>query len=74
MFSRDPVTGARNCGMYRIQKLDRRTAMMHWQIHKDGAAHLRDSQGRVPVAVAIGTHPATTYSATRAAAARASTR
>ena len=50
--------------MYRIQVLDRRTAVMHWQIHKDGAAHLRDSQGRVPVAVAIGTHPATTYSAT----------
>ena len=45
MFSRDPVSGARNCGMYRIQKLDRRTAMMHWQIHKDGAAHLRDSRG-----------------------------
>jgi 4-hydroxy-3-polyprenylbenzoate decarboxylase len=63
VFSRDPVSGVRNCGMYRIQKLDRRTAMMHWQIHKDGAAHLRDSAGRVPVAVAVGTHPATTYSA-----------
>ena len=63
VFSRDPRTGVRNCGMYRIQKLDRRTAMMHWQIHKDGAAHLRDSDGRVPVAVAIGTDPATTYSA-----------
>ena len=63
VFSRDPVTGARNCGMYRIQKVDRRTAMMHWQIHKDGAAHLRDSKGRVPVAVVIGSHPATTYSA-----------
>lgn len=64
VFSRDPVTGARNCGMYRIQKVDRRTAMMHWQIHKDGTAHLADSDGRVPVAVAIGTHPATTYAAT----------
>jgi 4-hydroxy-3-polyprenylbenzoate decarboxylase len=64
VFSRDPRTGARNCGMYRIQKLDGRTAMMHWQIHKDGAAHLRDSDGRVPVAVAIGTDPATTYTAT----------
>jgi 4-hydroxy-3-polyprenylbenzoate decarboxylase len=64
VFSRDPRTGVRNCGMYRIQKLDGRTAMMHWQIHKDGAAHLRDSEGRVPVAVAIGTDPATTYSAT----------
>jgi len=64
VISRDPRTGVRNCGMYRIQKLDGRTAMMHWQIHKDGAAHLRDSEGRVPVAVAIGTDPATTYSAT----------
>jgi 4-hydroxy-3-polyprenylbenzoate decarboxylase len=63
VFSRDPRTGVRNCGMYRIQKLDRRTAMMHWQVHKDGAAHLRDSDGRVPVAVAVGTDPATTYSA-----------
>jgi 4-hydroxy-3-polyprenylbenzoate decarboxylase len=64
VFSKDPVTGVRNCGMYRIQKIDSRTAMMHWQIHKDGAAHLRDSEGRVPIAVAIGTDPAVTYSAT----------
>ena len=64
VFSKDPRTGVRNCGMYRIQKVDARTALMHWQIHKDGAAHLRDSAGRVPVAVALGTDPATTYSAT----------
>jgi 4-hydroxy-3-polyprenylbenzoate decarboxylase len=64
VFSKDPRTGVRNCGMYRIQKVDRTTALMHWQIHKDGAAHLRDSDGRVPVAVALGTDPATTYSAT----------
>jgi 4-hydroxy-3-polyprenylbenzoate decarboxylase len=64
VFSKDPATGVRNCGMYRIQKVDKRTALMHWQIHKDGAAHLRDSEGRVPVAVVIGSHPATTYSAT----------
>jgi 4-hydroxy-3-polyprenylbenzoate decarboxylase len=63
VFSKDPRTGVRNCGMYRIQKVDARTALMHWQIHKDGAAHLRDSQGRVEVAVAIGTDPATTYTA-----------
>lgn len=63
VFSSDPRTGARNCGMYRIQKVDRRTALMHWQIHKDGAAHLRDSSGRVPVAVAIGSDPAVTYAA-----------
>jgi 4-hydroxy-3-polyprenylbenzoate decarboxylase len=64
VFSKDPQTGVRNCGMYRIQKIDSRTAMMHWQIHKDGAAHLAESDGKVEVAVALGTDPATTYSAT----------
>ncbi len=64
VFSKDPVTGARNCGMYRIQKLDATTAIMHWQIHKDGTSHLRDSDGRIPVAVAIGTDPVVTYAAT----------
>ena len=64
VFSKDPRNGLRNCGMYRIQKVDKTTAMMHWQIHKDGAAHLRDSQGRVPVAVVIGSDPAVTYAAT----------
>ena len=37
--------------------------MMHWQIHKDGAAHLRDSEGRVEVAVVIGSEPVVTYAA-----------
>ena len=64
VFSNDPRTGSRNCGMYRVQKVDTRTCMMHWQIHKDGRQHLLDSQGRVPVAVVIGTDPAVTYSAT----------
>ncbi len=63
VFSHDPRTGSRNCGMYRVQKRDARTAMMHWQIHKDGAAHLRDSSGRVPVAVVIGSDPVVTYAA-----------
>ncbi len=64
VFSHDPTTGARNCGMYRVQKVDRRTCMMHWQIHKDGRQHLLNAEGRVPVAVAIGTDPAITYAAT----------
>ncbi len=64
VFSNDPRTGSRNCGMYRVQKVDRTTCMMHWQVHKDGRQHLLDADGRVPVAVAIGTDPATTYSAT----------
>ncbi len=64
VFSHDPHTGSRNCGMYRVQKVDRNTCIMHWQVHKDGRRHLLNSDGRVPVAVAIGTDPAVTYSAT----------
>ncbi len=64
VFSRDPETGVRNCGMYRVQKVDATTAMMHWQIHKDGAAHQQDAREPIPVAIAIGGDPAITYSAT----------
>jgi 4-hydroxy-3-polyprenylbenzoate decarboxylase len=64
VFTRDPETGKRNAGMYRLQKFDSKTTGMHWHVHKDGAENYRASSGRVEVAVAIGTDPATTYSAT----------
>jgi 4-hydroxy-3-polyprenylbenzoate decarboxylase len=64
VFTRDPETGKRNAGMYRLQKFDARTTGMHWHVHKDGAENYRVASGRVEVAVAIGTDPATTYSAT----------
>jgi len=41
VFSRDPVTGARNVGMFRLQVFDDRTLGMHWQTHKGGAEHHR---------------------------------
>ena len=67
VFSRNPDTGKRNCGMYRMQIYDERTAGMHWQTHKQGAEHYRRNrtQGktRMDVAVAIGADPATMYSA-----------
>ena len=96
VFSRHPVTGRRNCGMYRLQVFDGQTLGMHWQIHKQGADHMRERQRaaapqtaaesrmrahglpevqapwletsagsgpRMPVAVAIGTDPATTFAA-----------
>jgi 4-hydroxy-3-polyprenylbenzoate decarboxylase len=49
--------------MYRMQKLDRRTTAMHWQIHKDGRADYLLADGRLDVAVALGLDPITTYSA-----------
>lgn len=67
VFSRNPLTGRRNCGMYRMQVFDERTTGMHWQTHKQGADHYRtlQSQGkdtRMPVAVALGGDPATVFS------------
>mgnify|MGYP001225184279 CR=1 FL=1 len=41
VITRDPDTGARNIGMYRMQRIDRRTTAMHWQVHKTGARHFR---------------------------------
>src|SRR5947209_14981478 len=67
VFSRNPDTGKRNCGMYRMQIFDERTAGMHWQTHKQGAEHYRrmgkTGRTRMDVAVAIGADPATMYSA-----------
>ncbi|SHF82008.1 3-octaprenyl-4hydroxybenzoate decarboxylase [Desulfacinum infernum DSM 9756] len=60
-------TGKRNAGMYRLQVYDRTTTGMHWHIHKDGSHYFqeyRKAGKRMPVAVAIGTDPATTYAAT----------
>ena len=64
VFTRHPLTGVRNVGMYRLQVFDKKTTGMHWHIHKDAAEHYRASQGRMEVAVAIGTDPALTYAAT----------
>lgn len=64
VFTRDPVTGRRNVGMYRMQVFDERTTGMHWHRHKDGAEHLRKSGGRLEVAVALGADPAVIYAAT----------
>src|SRR5947209_9081354 len=63
VITRDPRTGTRNVGMYRMQKRDRRTTAMHWQIHKDGRADYLLADGRLDVAVALGLDPVTTYAA-----------
>jgi 4-hydroxy-3-polyprenylbenzoate decarboxylase len=63
VITSDPRSGVRNVGMYRMQKVDRRTTLMHWQIHKDGRADWLATDGRIPVAVALGLDPVTTYSA-----------
>jgi len=67
VHTRDPETGARNLGMYRMQIYDRLTTGMHWQVHKVGARHGKlyyERNERMPVAVTLGGDPAYTFAAT----------
>jgi 4-hydroxy-3-polyprenylbenzoate decarboxylase len=68
VITKNPETGAQNLGMYRIQVLDKRTAILHSQTHHGTAAHLRMYRERgitkVPCAVAIGGASVATYAAT----------
>src|SRR5438093_10633832 len=63
VITKDPRTGTRTVGMYRMQKIDRRSTFMHWQIHKDGRMDYLAAEGRLEVAVALGLDPVTTYAA-----------
>ncbi len=103
VITRDPKSGKRNVGMYRMQVYDGQTTGMHWQRQKVAAEHMREllrsaspdkaaavdlmaltaggtaattnsasiptqtitkiKADRLEVAVAIGTDPATTFSA-----------
>jgi 4-hydroxy-3-polyprenylbenzoate decarboxylase len=66
VITRDPATGTRNVGMYRIQVTGPRVVAMHWQRHKVGAAHWRAMAERretMPVAIALGGDPASIYAA-----------
>ncbi|MCB1215241.1 MAG: UbiD family decarboxylase, partial [Deltaproteobacteria bacterium] len=67
VITKDPETGRRNVGLYRMQVLDKTSTAMHWQIHKVGKKHFEAYKKRgekIPVAVAIGGDPVLTYTAT----------
>ena len=64
VITRNPETGKRNVGVYRMQVFDEKTTGMHWQTQKHGAEHFRraraeNREGRIDVAVAIGADPVT---------------
>jgi 4-hydroxy-3-polyprenylbenzoate decarboxylase len=66
VISKDPDSGRRNVGIYRMQIYDGNTMGMHWQTHKVGASHYRSNEEkgleRMEVAVAIGGDPTTMWS------------
>lgn len=67
VITRNPQTGIRNVGMYRLQVVDSHTLLVHWQRHKGGADHeLRArklQQTKIPAAIVLGGDPASMWSA-----------
>src|SRR6478736_8517363 len=67
VHTRDPESGARTLGMYRMQVYDDLTTGKPWQVHKVGARHGKtyyERGERMPVAVCLGGDPAYTFAAT----------
>ena len=67
IHTKDPNTGIRNVGMYRMQVFGPQLTGMHWHKHKVSAKHFSEYKKlkkRMPVAVALGGDPVYAYSAT----------
>ncbi|MEW6097463.1 MAG: menaquinone biosynthesis decarboxylase [bacterium] len=67
VITKNPKTGVRNLGMYRMQVYDSKTTGMHWHPHKVGAKHFqlyKELGEKMPVAVCLGGDPTITYAAT----------
>ena len=67
IHTKDPNTGSRNVGMYRMQLFGPTLTGMHWHKHKVSARHFAEYKKtgkKMPVAVALGGDPAYAYSAT----------
>lgn len=67
IHTKDPLTGIRNVGLYRMQVFEPTMTAMHWHRHKVSARHFAEYKKlglKMPVAVSLGGDPAYTYCAT----------
>ncbi len=63
-ITKDPESGVRNVGLYRLQVKGKDRLAVHWQIHKDGSHHFWKAKRRgerLEVAIAIGGEPVLPY-------------
>ncbi|MCW5960473.1 MAG: UbiD family decarboxylase [Pyrinomonadaceae bacterium] len=66
VYTESPVSGKHNLGMYRIQRYDKTTTGIHWQIHKGGGFHYTEAERMnrdLPVTIFLGGPPAMILSA-----------
>lgn len=66
VYTESPVTGKPNLGMYRMQRYDKTSTGMHWQIGKGGGFHFFEAEQKnqaLPVTVFLGGPPALIVSA-----------
>jgi len=66
VFTRSPETGRINCGMYRVQILDDRSAVLHLGPRSGAGGHLAEAArrgGELPVAIVLGGDPALIHAA-----------
>ncbi len=61
VYTESPTTGKHNLGIYRMQRYDKTTTGMHWQIGKGGGFHYFEAERRnesLPVTAFLGGSPA----------------
>lgn len=66
VYTESPSSGKPNLGMYRIQRYDKTTTGIHWQIGKGGGFHYFEAEQRrepLPVTIFLGGPPAMILSA-----------
>jgi 4-hydroxy-3-polyprenylbenzoate decarboxylase len=67
VYTKDPDSGERNVGMYRVQIFEPKMTAMHWHVHHDGARHFRKYSARgqrMPLAIVLGGDSVLPYAAT----------
>jgi 4-hydroxy-3-polyprenylbenzoate decarboxylase len=64
IHTKDPISGNRNVGLYRMQVFGPQLTALHWHKHKVSAGHFNEyvrQKKRMPVAVALGGDPVYAY-------------